>query len=408
MPFWSAALFMSCSKSEIVDMQERLIVYTAAIGYGADPLPDRLPSADADERPVTYVAFGSGPTAYSNFVPPWQHDSPRRMARRLKLLSNDTFPSATWTLWHDATHRLLVNPWSLVDYVKAAGHPDVIATFNHPQRQTITEEAEACIKLKKDDPALIHNQLNRYRTAGYRQETRLLETSVVIRSVTSAVRSFESSWWGQLVSGSVRDQLSLPWAVDQHKAHGLKLVILPGCREHSPGFRFQPHGKKPAPLTVHMQQPEIALIQSYLKPTQTVLEYGAGGSTLHFSRSVRNYHSVEHDQHWYCRVRDELIDKKVYNVRLSHIPTTTAPTRLEMFDNYINHPRHLGQKFDVILIDGRERVACARVAEDLLAPGGVLLVHDFPARPQYSPILDKWAIEAQVTTGQTLAAFRRR
>ena len=40
------------------------------------------------------------------------------------------------------------------------------------------------------------------------------------------------------------------------------------------------------------------MIESYMEPTDTVLEFGSGWSTLYFSQFVRNYYAVEYNTTW--------------------------------------------------------------------------------------------------------------
>lgn len=52
--------------------------------------------------------------------------------------------------------------------------------------------------------------------------------------------------------------------------------------------------------------------------------------------------------------------------------------------NYATIPLTYGRKFDLILIDGRRRNECLLVARELLAPGGVVILHD-AHRERYEP-----------------------
>ena len=55
-----------------------------------------------------------------------------------------------------------------------------------------------------------------------------------------------------------------------------------------------------------MSRDEIGMIEGYLKPSFKMLEYGSGGSTLYFSRLVKEYYSVEHDVEWYEKITKTL------------------------------------------------------------------------------------------------------
>ena len=47
-----------------------------------------------------------------------------------------------------------------------------------------------------------------------------------------------------------------------------------------------------------MSEEEIDLIERHLSPHFSMLEYGCGGSTVHFPQLVKNYCSIESDQEW--------------------------------------------------------------------------------------------------------------
>ena len=57
---------------------------------------------------------------------------------------------------------------------------------------------------------------------------------------------------------------------------------------------------------IYMNPGEISTIESYLKKDDIMLEWGAGGSTLHFSELVKEYHSIEHDKKWYEKVLKDI------------------------------------------------------------------------------------------------------
>jgi hypothetical protein len=67
-----------------------------------------------------------------------------------------------------------------------------------------------------------------------------------------------------------------------------------------------------------MGDAEIAMIKSYLQPSQAMLEWGAGGSTLCYPLFVRAYFSIEHDPQWFQLVANELQRRRLAQVKLFH------------------------------------------------------------------------------------------
>lgn len=123
-----------------------------------------------------------------------------------------------------------------------------------------------------------------------------------------------------------------------------------------------------------------------IKPNQTVLEWGSGNSTIAIAKRVKQLVSVESDIIWFNTVTNMLKAEKLTNVSLHHIPIANVlsgnrdGTLDECFD-YVNFPKDLNLKFDLIFIDGRARIECAKVASKLLNPNGNILIHDYPVTP---------------------------
>ena len=124
----------------------------------------------------------------------------------------------------------------------------------------------------------------------------------------------------------------------------------------------------PVPM---MEPAEIEAIKGILRDfcPKRVLEWGAGGSTLFWPELFPEIQwvTIEHD----FRYAKEVQKKASPNVLLLH----------ESYPDYYGPHPHLG-KFDLIIVDGRHRVRCLDVARDLLAEGGVVLLHD-AGRPKY-------------------------
>ena len=124
-----------------------------------------------------------------------------------------------------------------------------------------------------------------------------------------------------------------------------------------------------------MESKERALAEKYMRPGAVVLEYGSGGSTLHFSRLVAQYYSIEHNTEW-CGDVEKKINHLNLNVSYHCVPTNNGfeacpggnncLSHYKDFTNYIEEPSKWGVKFDVVLIDGRARAQCAVFIRDYL------------------------------------------
>src|ERR1700674_3112696 len=97
---------------------QTLVVYTAIMGGFNDMLtPIKVPR-DAKRRPVRYVCFSdfnvNCPVGWELQPLGFSNKDPRRTARWLKIMSHLLFAEAQFTLWHDGSHHLKVNPWDII------------------------------------------------------------------------------------------------------------------------------------------------------------------------------------------------------------------------------------------------------------------------------------------------------
>ena len=72
-------------------------------------------------------------------------------------------------------------------------------------------------------------------------------------------------------------------------------------------------------MDIMMSGIQISAIYGYLNKTDTVLEYGSGGSTTHFSKYVKHYYSIEHNKEWYEKVKNESNDISNLSYSISEI-----------------------------------------------------------------------------------------
>ena len=107
-----------------------------------------------------------------------------------------------------------------------------------------------------------------------------------------------------------------------------------------------------------------------------VFEFGLGNSTLFYSKYVNSVTSVEHDLDWVNKIREKLPQ----NAELIH-------KGLDYNGEYSKSAINSGRKFDIIIVDGRDRVNCVINSLDALKQGGVMILDD-AFRPNYSPAID--------------------
>lgn len=113
----------------------------------------------------------------------------------------------------------------------------------------------------------------------------------------------------------------------------------------------------------------IRELDEFLSPGSTVFEYGGGGSTLWFLDRGHDVVTVEHDPEWAERLSGLVSDS---NWTLLHRSSENLYSAY--VDSVDNYPEGW---FDVVLVDGRERVRCALKAAGHVRPGGWLIIDDF-------------------------------
>jgi predicted O-methyltransferase YrrM len=109
----------------------------------------------------------------------------------------------------------------------------------------------------------------------------------------------------------------------------------------------------------------IDFIKPRLNNTLSVFEYGSGSSTIFYARRVRKVISVEHDRSWY----NKIVNVKPLNAEMIF-------TELHPNGEYSKKAASLPEKFDIIIVDGRDRVNCCKHSVKALSPTGVLVLDD--------------------------------
>lgn len=140
---------------------------------------------------------------------------------------------------------------------------------------------------------------------------------------------------------------------------------------------------------------EELFLYSLLNPEMEVLEWGSGSSTRAIASRVKSIVSIEHQIQWYNIVKKTLpSNAELHYVSQNKPEGAGHDGTLDQYRDYVNRPTMFKKKFDLIFVDGRARVECARVAVDLLKPGGIILIHDIfnpnpdCDRPEYYEVLD--------------------
>ena len=147
-----------------------------------------------------------------------------------------------------------------------------------------------------------------------------------------------------------------------------------------------------------MSSTEITKFEKYLSQASNYLEYGCGGSTILASKfeNIKKIKSIESVLEWALKIQEETITEMEY-INLGHTGQGGTPVDLSIKHLWPNYSKHYSPEFDLVLIDGRFRVACFL---DILLKGGcpTVLFHDFLNRPEYHIVLEFSTIIDSVNT----------
>jgi hypothetical protein len=122
--------------------------------------------------------------------------------------------------------------------------------------------------------------------------------------------------------------------------------------------------------------PFIHFITSRLRETFALFEFGSGNSTLYYSKKVAQVDSVENDRHWYEKIRNTM----PANVNLFYCEVETA-------GKYSRYALETARKYNVVIVDGRDRVNCCKNSVGALQSNGIIVLDD-SERAEYTEGID--------------------
>ncbi len=192
-----------------MEKHKKAAVYTVITGnydYLKDP---EYVMEDCD-----YICFSDDPQLRSDV---WQirpveqdEDNASILNRRYKILVHQYLSEYEWSIYVDGNVRILGNLW---EYIHSESKGAQILCLRHPYRNSVYEEAEECIRLKKERPKVIRRQMERYRTEGYDGSNGLITANILVRRhMHKDVIKLMELWWKELQQGAGRDQLSFNYA----------------------------------------------------------------------------------------------------------------------------------------------------------------------------------------------------
>jgi hypothetical protein len=165
---------------------------------------------------------------------------------------------------------------------------------------------------------------------------------------------------------------------------------------------------------------DIKMFYRYLDKATVYFEYGSGGSTYQVSLrpNIQKIYTVESDKTWMNKLNSIIKNNTkityIYNEMGTKPHTWGYPSRRCLKSNLINyseHIRNLGieerSKIDLVMIDGRFRVACCLKCFDIINDGCFIAFDDFLNRKKYHIILVYYEI-VEKTEDKRMVILRKK
>jgi len=116
----------------------------------------------------------------------------------------------------------------------------------------------------------------------------------------------------------------------------------------------------------------IDFIKDRINNQHDIFEFGCGNSTLFYAKNSRSVTAVEHDKAWFERNAGI----KIPNVKMIYCELVRG-------GEYSKSAVTTNKKFNIIIVDGRDRVNCCKESLLSLTEDGVIVL-DNSERPDYA------------------------
>lgn len=109
----------------------------------------------------------------------------------------------------------------------------------------------------------------------------------------------------------------------------------------------------------------IDFLQDRLNTDLHIFEFGSGNSTRYFAQKCASITSVEHDKEWYATG----LKNMPKNADIQYYP-------LDCNGDYCRAAKKSEKKYDIIIVDGRDRVNCCKQSIGALTHEGIIILDD--------------------------------
>ena len=118
----------------------------------------------------------------------------------------------------------------------------------------------------------------------------------------------------------------------------------------------------------------VEFLEGFLKPTDFMLEFGSGRSTLWFADRVHHITSVEHNPDWHRQISSKIAEKRLSNISYLLHPKQVDSVPASHSDYVLVTQSIPPASLDVVLVDGIYRAQCVLQSLHLMVGGGILVI----------------------------------
>lgn len=193
----------------------KFVIYTAIFGK-KDTL--KVPEHRVDG--CDYLCFTDDKELQSDFYKiiyckPIFKD-PNRNAKIFKILPHLFLKNYEYSLWIDGS--VYLKDYNYLTLVENYLQDHSIVFFQHPDRNNVYDEGDACVLYEKELPDIIKRQFDYYRKQGFPDDGGLIAGGVILRKHNdSELKKVAHDWWNLILRFSKRDQLSFNYVAWKRK-----------------------------------------------------------------------------------------------------------------------------------------------------------------------------------------------
>lgn len=104
-----------------------------------------------------------------------------------------------------------------------------------------------------------------------------------------------------------------------------------------------------------------------------ILEWGSGNSTIYFAKRAKSILTIEHNKEWYEDI------KASFGSNVTYI--------FAQDQEYIEYPKRVNKKFDLIIVDGINRFECLKEGIYLIKEKGLIIYDNSDRHPEHCRFL---------------------